>query len=152
MKRARIFMLLSAVLATASAAIGQQQPASVMSVSGVYSVTFNVNIASALPADTTITCRAQIAPNSSGLGLVNLGHAVTPAAAGLATVSGSRATCAAEIPFSWTLTAANGALTVRYQIDAVSRSGAILSSAPQSVNTVLPADGGSANLRVNATI
>jgi hypothetical protein len=151
MKCARIFVLLSAVLATAFNAISQQQRTSATTVSGVYSVTFNLNIASTLPADTTITCRAQIAPNSSDLALSNPGRAVTPVAAGQATVSGSQATCAAEIPFSWTLTAANDTVTLSYQIDAVSRSGAVRSSARQTVRAGLPASGG-ANLHVNATI
>jgi len=90
-------------------------------VSGVYSVTFHLNIASKLPAGSTITCQARITPDQAGLNLMNSQPAAFPvAAAGLATVTGSTATCVAEIPFSWTVENARGGVLLSYEIDAVS--------------------------------
>jgi hypothetical protein len=123
-------------------------------VSGVYSITFHLNIASKLPAGSTITCRARIAPYQGGQDLMNSQPAAFPvAAAGLATVTGSTATCVAEIPFSWSMESARGAVVLSYEIDAISSAGSapvlVAGSARQSTGVALPAAGGSANLDVN---
>jgi hypothetical protein len=127
---------------------------SMTAVSGVYSVTFHLNMASNLPAGSTILCRARIAPDQGGPNLINLRPAAFPvAAAGLVTVTGSTATCVAEIPFSWTLEGSRGGALLSYEIDAVSDAGSVprplVGSAPQSVGVMLPAAGGSANLDLN---
>ena len=121
-------------------------------VSGVYSVTFHLNIASKLPAGSTITCQARITPDQAGLNLMNSQPAAFPvAAAGLATVTGSTATCVAEIPFSWTVENARGGVLLSYEIDAVSNAWSaprpLVASAWQSIGVALPAAG--ANLSVN---
>jgi hypothetical protein len=127
-------------------------------VSGVYLVTFHLNIFSPLPAGSTITCRARITPNPAGLNLRNPQPAAfPPAAAGQATVTGTTATCAAEIPFAWTLASGQDGLAtgqneivLSYEIDAVSNSGSVpllvRSSTGQSIGVVLPASGASLNL------
>jgi len=59
--------------------------------------------------------------DQAGLNLMNSQPAAFPvAAAGLATVTGSTATCVAEIPFSWTVENARGGVLLSYEIDAVS--------------------------------
>jgi|CZKF01.1.fsa_nt_gi hypothetical protein len=121
-------------------------------VSGVYSVTFNLSLASRLPAGTIITCRARITPNPGGIDLRNSQPAVTPAAAaGHAAVNGSTATCVAEIPFAWTLASGQNGVMLNYEIDAVSSSGAtqqlLSSSTGQSVGSAFPVAG--ANLSLN---
>jgi hypothetical protein len=162
MARLRIPLLLCLALLASGAALGAGVPelrGPSMTVSGVYSVTFHLNIASTLPAGTTITCRARIAPNPEGLDLRNPQPTAAPAT-GLATVTGSTATCAAEIPFSWTVTGGQGGLAtgqdgfvLSYQIDAVSNSGSapllVRSSAQQSIRAAFPAVGGSARLSIN---
>jgi len=125
-------------------------------VSGVYSVTFHLNIASKLPAGSTITCRARIAPDQGGLNLMNSRLAAFPlAVAGMATVTGSTATCVAEIPFSWTVENARGGVVLNYEIDAASAAGSapvvLAGSARQSTGAALPAAGGSANLDLSLT-
>ncbi len=126
-------------------------------VSGVYSVTFHLNLASTLPAGTTITCRAQIAPQPGGLdlGSPQPGAAPVETAAGLAAVAGSKATCATEIPFSWTVAGAQGGVVLSYEIDAVSSSGSapllVRSSTRQNIVAAFPAAGGSASLSFNVT-
>ncbi len=123
-------------------------------VSGVYSITFHLNMASKLPAGSTIICRARITPDQGGPDLTNSRSAVFPvAAAGLTTVTGSTATCVAEIPFSWTVEGARGGVLLSYEIDAVSYAGSapavFAGSARQSFGKALPVAGGSANLDVN---
>jgi hypothetical protein len=142
------------VSATDAAAGTVEERGSSMAVSGVYSVTFNLNILSTLPAGTMITCRVQIAPNQGGLELGNRQLAALPAAAvGRVVVTGSKATCATEIPFAWTVMGAQGGVVLRYEIEAVSGSGAapvlVRSSARQKISAAFPALGGSANLSLN---
>jgi hypothetical protein len=160
MVRLRIPMLLCAALLVSAAvpAVGApEQRASSTTVNGVYSITFNLNIASSLPAGTTITCRAQMVPGQGGLNLGNPQLAATPVetAAGVATVAGSTAICAAEIPFSWTVTSAQGGVMLSYEIDAVSSSGStpllVRSSARQGIGAAFPAAGETASLSFNVT-
>jgi hypothetical protein len=124
-------------------------------VSGVYLVTFHLNILSTLPVGSTITCRARITPNPAGLDLRNPQQSVAPAAAaGQATVTGPTATCAAEIPFAWTLASGQasgqGGMVLSYEIEAVSNSGSVpmlvRSSAGQSIGAALPISSLSLNL------
>ncbi len=120
-------------------------------VSGVYLVTFHLNIVSELPAGSTITCRARITPNPAGLDLRNPQPSVTTAVAvGQAAVTGPTATCAAEIPFAWTLASGQNGLMLNYEIDAVSNSGSVpvvlRSSSGQSIGVVLAASGANLDL------
>jgi hypothetical protein len=162
MKRLRISQtLLAALLASAVAgaapAAGISGRAAPAALNGVYSVTFNLQILTPLPAETTITCRTRIAPNPNGLELNSsqLVSILVETATGLAVVNGSTATCATEIPFSWTLTSALGGIVLSYEIDAVSnaRSGPVLlkSSVRQGIGAAFPVSSGSANLVVNLT-
>jgi len=158
MRRIRILLLLCFALpflATASAAGVPELRGSSSTVSGVYSLTFNLNIATALPAGTTITCRAQIVPNQTGAELPNQQFAPIPVkrVSGVASVTGSTANCAAEIPFSWTGMNARGGVILSYEIDAVSTSGSVplmvKRSVQQNIPVAYPASGGSARLSFN---
>jgi hypothetical protein len=160
MKRRRISQtLLAALLASAVAgaapAVGISGRAAPAALNGVYSVTFNLQIRSTLPAGTTIICRARIAPNPDGFGLGNSQLAAIPAEtfSGLASVNGSTATCATEIPFSWTMANAPGGVVLSYEIDAVGNAMTapmlLKSSTRQGIGAALPAPGGSANLSFN---
>jgi hypothetical protein len=155
MARVRIPMLLCvALLASvfASAADVPKLRGSLTAVSGVYSLTFNLNLATQLPAGTTITCRAQVVPNQPAIDSGNRQPAVVPvrATAGQASVAGPNATCATEIPFSWTVTSERGGAVLSYEIDAVNNSGSVplvvWSSGRQNVGLALPGFGGSTNL------
>jgi len=101
-------LLLCVALLTSAAALAAGVPelrGSPTQVSGVYSLTFNVRIASTLPAGTTITCRARIAPNQGAIDLRNQQIPAIPVGTSTAQVSitGPTATCAEEIPFSWSM-------------------------------------------------
>jgi len=158
MRRRRISQtLLAALLASAVAgaapAAETRGGAAPVVFSGLYSITFNLSIAAPLPAGTTITCRARIAPNPARPGLGNPQLAATPTGTGLATVTGSTTNCAAEIPFVWTAESARGGVVLSYEIEALGSAGAapfvVRSSARQGIGAPLPAAGGSASLRFN---
>ncbi|MGD0801560.1 MAG: hypothetical protein ABR906_09610 [Terracidiphilus sp.] len=155
MARLRIPLLCFALLAPLVAlAANVPEERGAATVSGVYSVTFHLRLASMLPAGSTITCRARIQPNPVGLDPRYPQVAVEPVmGAGLAAVTGSTATCAAEIPFAWTLTSFQGGVVVSYEIDAISSSGGTPMQAPGSaartVAAAFPASGGSSSLTLN---
>ncbi len=71
-------------------------------------------------------------------------------------VTGSTATCVAEIPFSWTVESARGGVSLSYEIEAVSYEGSVpkllAGSARQGLEVALPANGGGSNLDVNLSI
>jgi hypothetical protein len=156
MARARIPLLLCLALLAPVYALAVDAPEvhgpSTM-VSGVYLVTFHLKIVSALPAGSTITCRARIAPNPAGLDLRNpLPGVTTAAASGQAAVIGPTATCAAEIPFAWTHASGQDGIVLSYEIDTVSNSGSepvlLRSSTGQSIGVVLLASGASLSLNL----
>lgn len=156
MARVRIPMLLCVPLlasAFASAAGVPELRGSSTAVSGVYSLTFNLRFAATLPAGTMITCRARIVPNQ-GAADPRGQQPANPVGTvmGLAVGGGSTATCATEIPFSWTMTSERNGVVLSYEIQAVSNSGPIpvlRSSGQQNVGVALPAPGGRASLNFN---
>jgi len=159
MNCARIPMLpLLAFLASATAwpALAADQSGGTVPavVSGAYSVTFNVNVATALPAGATITCRAQIVPNQPPF--ENAARPMIPvrAASGVVGVIGSKATCAVEIPFSWTVNNARSGVALSYEIDAVGGYGSlpVQVRSQQGIGASYPALGTTANLVFNVTI
>lgn len=156
MSRIRFPSLLCIALLTSAFAQAAGVPdlrGSPTTISGVYSLTFNLNLATELPAGTTITCRARVTPNQGGIDLRNRQPAMAPVAT--AAVNGSRATCAAEIPFAWSVTNERGGAMLSYEIDAVNNSGPIplmvWSSGRQNVDLALPGFGGGTNLSFNLT-
>jgi hypothetical protein len=145
-----LFPLISAV--AFSAPTTERKGSGPSTVAGVYSITFNLNIASTLPAGTTIVCKAQIAPNLPGL---QSGVVPVETAAGVATVTGSTATCLVEIPFSWTLNNAKSGAVLSYEIDAVNASGALpvllRTSALAGTAEPFPAAGATSDLSFSVT-
>ncbi len=154
----RILLLLSVALSAVVSETSASCQEHFTTVSGVYAVNFNVRVASDLPAGTTITCRAQIVPSQGGPDLLNQRFSAYPVgtAAGLAQVIGSTATCAAEIPFSWTVTGGQGGVMLSYEINAVSssRNAPILvrRSALQGIRAAFPVSGGSTSLSINVAL
>jgi hypothetical protein len=126
------------------------------SLSGVYSVTFNLTVASTLPAGSTIVCKAQVSPNvqQGYFGVTNQAVPVE-SAFGTATVSGSTATCAVEIPFSWTLSSSSSSATLAYEIDAYNANGTLPSvvrvSSQSGLSETLPASGATETVTLNLT-
>jgi hypothetical protein len=153
-----LLLSLALLIPVSARAVGVPElPGNSFTVSGVYSLSFNVSLASRLPAGTTITCRVRIAPNQGGFNPGNQQLAPIPVrtVAGPGEMTGSTATCAAEIPFSWTVLSVRDGAVLSYEVDAVSNSGSIplviRSSGQQNLGVAFPASGGSARLSFNLT-
>jgi hypothetical protein len=154
MKRARISQILLPVLLVSAAmwaapAVDQDRGAAPLAVSGVYLVTFNVQVGSVPAAGGTIFCRAKIAPNLPGFD--NRGQRLVPveSARGVVTYMGSSANCAVEIPFSWTVTDTETGVVMSYEIDALSGPGVAAVRTRQGIGLAYPRMGGAANVRLN---
>lgn len=108
--------------------------------SGVYLVDFHVRLGSAVPDGALVTCRVRIAP----------GAQVVAAAA---TVRGSVAHCAVEIPAAWA--DARSAATLSYEIDAASPAGAPMlqrTATGEGVSLPRPPAGGAARLDLSLSL
>jgi len=159
MNRIRISaFLLLASLASASGwsqSAAQHRGGAPTAVSGVYSITFNLSIASTLPANSTIVCKAQITPGIAGFGNYNAQAVPVESASGVASVSGPTATCSVEIPFAWTVETARGGAALSYEIDAINAAGSlpavVRTSAQQGVAESYPSPGGTSSVTVNVT-
>ncbi|MGD0938833.1 MAG: hypothetical protein ABR905_03905 [Terracidiphilus sp.] len=156
----RILSLLCVALLIPASAVAAGVPelsGSPATVSGVYSLTFNLRFATALPAGTTIVCRARIAPNAGVTDPWGQHFPAIPVKTviKLAGVTGSTATCAQEIPIFWASANARNGAVLSYEIDAVSGSGStplpIKTSGLQTVGVALPAPAGRAGLSFDLT-
>jgi hypothetical protein len=136
--------LLAPLAALAATPLRHGGSSSSSAVSGVYSVTFNLTIASTLPTGSTITCRAQIAPNQSGSYSFGQSSAtLVETATGIATVSGSTATCTVEIPFAWTVSSTRNGVLLSYEVDALTSTSLVVrSSMQQNITEAYPTSGG----------
>lgn len=136
MKRTWLVALLACVV---PAGAWGAQPASV---GAVYVVDFQVHLARTLPAGALVTCKVKILPEAPG----QTQQVVT----GLATVQGSSAHCAVEVPATSVAPA-----RLSYEIDAAEprRAGALLYSASGTVPSLLQlSPGGAARLDLSLTL
>lgn len=154
MNRARALLIV--LVASLAPVAGRAAPPDAGSApaSGVYAVNFHVSLGSPIPSGAVITCKAKIAPGLAAF--ANPGRQPVMEAAetatGFATVRGSFANCAVEIPFSWTMNGVPGGAALSYEVDAASPSGAMRRSAQQGIGVAVPPSGGAANLNFNVTL
>ena len=118
-------------------------------VSGAYNVTFNVNLDSIPPAGTAILCKARIEPNLPTLQGFSQRMAPVESATGLGTVTGGRANCSVQIPFSWAIGDTSSGVSLSYEIEAVGASGALPATTRRSIPVPYPVRGGAASLAIN---
>jgi hypothetical protein len=154
MKRTRMpHILLPVLLASAAVwaapAADQRSGAAPVVVSGVYLVTFNVQVGSVPAAGGTIFCRAKIAPNLPGFDNRSQGLVPVESARGMVTFIGSSANCTVEIPFSWTVVDTETGVVMSYEIDALSGPGVAAVHTQQGVGLAYPRMGGAASVRLN---
>jgi hypothetical protein len=85
-------------------------------------VQFRFNIASSMPAGSVLTCKAEIVPDDGWA------RQLTPIerASGTTTLRGAIALCALEIPFSWAGNQALRICALRYEINGISPTGAVV--------------------------
>ena len=146
-------ILAVAMLAVAAGApLCAQSPRAATSVSGAYRITFNLTVASTLPANSTLVCKAAITPivrASDG----SLQPMPLETVATLARISGGTAVCAVEIPFAWTIPDASSGADLSFEIDAVNPNGTApalwRTSVQQGIPVAYPPSGGAASLTFN---
>jgi len=161
MHRKRIALFLLSFAITPALAwphpVAEHRGAGPTSVSGTYSITFNLNIVSTLPANAVIVCRAQIAAGGSFYEGFNPRSVAVPveSASGVAAISGTTATCAVEIPFSWNVQTLRGGVALSYELDAVNASGSlpavVRSRTQQGVGEAYPTSGGTSEVTFSVT-
>lgn len=127
MNRAICLCALASALGAADLAWAGAPETGAPIVSGVSFVQFNAIVGSAFPAGSIILCKAELVSSSNESSAGESQHRRTPL--GEATIArtlrGSTAECALEIPFSWTGNWGRSEIAVHYEIDAISRPGAV---------------------------
>jgi hypothetical protein len=122
-------------------------------VHGVYLVDFQVRLGAALPTGALVTCKVKIVPDAPAPGEAHLQPPETMT--GVASVLGTTAHCAVELPFAWVAAGVQRAATLSYEIDAQSQAGVQLverTAVGQSVGLPpLPA-GGMARMNFSLTL
>ena len=149
-------MMAALVLPVCAQPAAQHHGSGPTAVAGTYSITFNLNIASTLPANATIVCKAQIAPGGNFYSSMNPQVAVpVESASGVATITGTTATCLVEIPFSWNVETTRNGVALSYELDAVNASGTlpavVRTSTQQGIAQAYPSSGGTASVTFNVT-
>ncbi len=144
---------LAAVVMFAGVTASGQVPRASHPVSGSYLITFNLTLASSLPANTPVVCKAAITPlvQEQGVGV----SLPVESAASLAVVSGGQGTCTVEIPFAWNLPTASPGAALSFEIDGLSAAGPVpvllRSSRQQGIQQPYPSPGGAAMVQFNLT-
>lgn len=150
----RLPVLLGVLLIFAAGAAAQEEAAAHLPVkkSGAYTLQFELELTTALPDGSTITCQARIVPQDRSL---PAGSAAARAetATGTGMVNGRLANCAVEIPFAWTVESARAGVRLSYEIAAVAMVGPaaaeVRASPPVEMAVAYPPAGGVENLSVN---
>ncbi len=122
-------------------------------VHGVYLVDFDVHLGAALPAGALVTCKVRILPDAPAPGQSQLPPSQT--VTGVASVSGSTAHCAVELPFAWAAAGAQRAATLSYEIDARTPAGpqsAVRTTVGQGVDLPQLPPGGAARMNFTLTL
>ncbi len=134
------------------AAIASDATAAATIFGGKLVFNFTITVTSALPAADAITCSAQTSVVDLGAGIVLLEQA-----AAQATRSGTTATCAVTIPYSWSLTtAATDKMSLTYFINGAGTTAA--TALPSRLSSqglgsfAIPANGVTSTFTVKATI
>lgn len=143
--------LFGVLLACAAPALALGAPPA--PVYGVYLVDFNVRLGAALPAGALVTCKVKIVPDAPAPGQSQLppSQSVT----GVASVSGSTAHCAVELPFAWAAADARRAATLSYEIDAETPAGpqtVVRATVGQGVGLPQLPPGGAARMNFSLTL
>lgn len=113
----------------ASAVIAGPLSAQPRAAEGVYHVDFQVHLGAALPSGALVTCKVRLAPAAPG--------AAQMQAVGVATVQGSTAHCAVEIPAAWAAPA-----RLSYEIDAAEPGMVVRTATGEAVGLPEPPAGG----------
>ena len=143
----------TAALASAAALEGSIPTRGRMAASALQ-LTLNLHLNNRLPDGSVVLCKARINPNGQGLKLLeNLPAEPAGAGTGRGTVIASSANCTVEIPFSWAASQPVGAVSLRYEVEALGAHSAAAATGTSrtqgEIGTTVPGDGTRAHLNVS---
>jgi hypothetical protein len=161
-----VLPLLCALIVGLALPVSAQNPENVLPATtpttGKFVFTFAVTVASTLPKNGVITCRASASVNESGSG-----QNIQQDAHGIATQSGGKWTCVATMPYSWTLATPTSdnvflsyAVEMDYGLQVTAANGTATVVVPLTVNKVnqnlksipVPLNGSTTSEPMTATI
>ncbi|HVZ83945.1 MAG TPA: hypothetical protein VG893_09760 [Terracidiphilus sp.] len=107
--------LLCLLFVAAVAALAWAAPPAVQR--SAYRIDFNVRLGDAIPADAVIICKVRIAPELAA-GAPGWPAPIPETATSVATITGSVAHCAVQVPSTWAVADAHRAAVLSYEVDA----------------------------------
>lgn len=143
-----LFALLFAASAPAALPANRCAPQATTAIGGAYFITFNVSLASPLPAGAAVLCKARIEPGPAPFQSFSPGIAPVRAAQSLATVAGNTANCSVQIPFYWSVGALGSGIDLSYEIQAVGAFGLSPASRSSRIRVAYPPAGATASLAI----
>ena len=141
-----LFALLFAAPAPAASPANPRAPQAPATIGGAYFITFNVSLASPLPAGAAVLCKARVEPSPAPFQSFSPG--IAPAARGQAIVTGNTANCTVQIPFYWPVEGLGSGIDLSYEIQAVGASGAPPARRSSRVRVAYPPAGATASLAI----
>jgi hypothetical protein len=161
--RGFLFTMICAVIGLSSTAFAQdaENAAAPVPSTGKLVFTFTVTVSSTVPSHAVVVCTAFANINESG------GQSIQQTAVGIATPSSGKATCTANMPYSWALaTPSTDKVNLSYKVELIygyqitASNGTAIVTTPVSGDKVsenlssisVPANGATTNENVSATI
>lgn len=145
-----LLMLVSIAVWAAHAT--DQRTAPPITANGAYVVIFHVKTPSTVPDGATINCKARITPHLSSFESFTRNVVPVESAPGVATVTGSSAVCAVEMPFAFAQKDPRNGADLGYEIDAFTSEGPAFVRTQQGIDIAYPRSGATAKLRLNVAL
>ncbi len=133
-------------------ATDQRSSAATITANGAYVVVFQVKTPSTVPDGATINCKAQITPRLSSLERLTSKAVPVESAPGVATVAGSSAICAVEMPFAFAQENLRNGADLGYEIDAFTSAGPAFVRTQQGIDIAYPGTGATGKIRLNVAL
>jgi hypothetical protein len=145
-------LMLVTIVVFAAHATDRHSAVAPITANGAYVVVFHVKTPSTIPDGATINCKARITPRLSSFESL-IGKAVpVESAPGVATVTGSSAVCAVEMPFSFAQKDPRNGADLGYEIDAFTSEGPAFVRTQQGIEIAYPRSGATEKLRLNVAL
>jgi hypothetical protein len=145
-------LLLLVSLAVWAAHVTDPRNAAPITANGAYVVVFHVKTPSTVPDGTTINCKARLNPRLSSFESLTSKSIPVESAPGVATVTGSSAICAVEMPFAFAQKNLNNGADLGYEIDAYTSDRPAFVRIQQGIDIAYPKSGAIEKLRLNVAL
>jgi hypothetical protein len=148
MNRRRVFALLCAAVFVLGVSVFAQEADNVTpataATTGKFVFTFTVTVSSTVPKNGIVVCTAMASLTES-----SSGQSISQKAIGIATPSGGKATCTANMPYSWALASASSDhVTLSYKVELDYADQVTASNGTGTLVEVIPADAVNENLSI----